>query len=108
MDPEQLPGHPNLFVGSLNSTAFGRYQITHTTAMNYGFTDFSPRGQDASAEVLMGVRNMVVPAMNGDIMQALRNGNREWTSLPGGSQQNISVDPVSVFNQALRTLPDCL
>jgi RHS repeat-associated protein len=109
MDPEQLPGHPNLYVGARNSTAFGRYQITHKTAANYGFTDFSPRGQDAAAEFLMdNVRQMVVPAMNGNIMGALIKGNTEWTSLPGGTEENHRVDPVSIFNRALRTLPDCL
>jgi RHS repeat-associated protein len=85
-NPSALGGHPGIQVGS--TSAFGRYQIERRTAANYGFTDFSPRGQDNAPETLMGVRNMVVPAMDGDLTKALTNGNPEWTSLPGGSQEN--------------------
>lgn len=45
--------------------------------------------------------------MNGDLGQALTNGNREWTSLPGGSQENKSLDANAVFQNALKTLPEC-
>jgi RHS repeat-associated protein len=101
-DPSSLTGHPNILVQvgpGLRSTAFGRYQILSGTAKSYGFTDFSPAGQDAAADTLMDKRGMVTAAMNGNIRQAIQNGGREWASLPGSPYGQ----PTQSMNSALQT-----
>jgi len=112
-NPGNLTGHPGIFVDtgsgpSQPSSAFGRYQITWTTAQRFGFTNFSPAGQDAAANTIMQRVGMVNPAMAGNLGQAMRNGNSTWTSLPGGSQQRMNIPTAtSIFRNAMSTLPEC-
>jgi muramidase (phage lysozyme) len=115
LDPSKLSGHPGIQVqwnpAYKTSSAFGRYQITVGTAAAYGITDFSPRGQDAGAETIMKALGMVVPAMQGNLAQAMALGSSTWASLPGANapgQNSMSLAKArSVFNNALDTLPDC-
>jgi muramidase (phage lysozyme) len=44
--------------------------------------DFSPAGQDEAVNRLFQIRNMVNPAMQGDLGTAIANGKKEWASLP--------------------------
>ncbi|QWV97210.1 glycoside hydrolase family 104 protein [Geomonas nitrogeniifigens] len=78
--------HPNVVVvlsKSLKSTAAGRYQFLYSTWIGLKMPDFSPLSQDKAAIRLFKRRNMLKPLFSGDIEQAIRNGNREWASLPG-------------------------
>src|SRR4051794_27392347 len=69
-----LTKHQLLILNRARRRALGRYQILIDTAKSYGFTDFSPAGQDAAANVLMERRGMVKAALQGNIAQAIRNG----------------------------------
>ena len=119
-DPGDLSGHPNVLVQvrapkggkpGLFSDAFGRYQIMSYTAAQYGFSDFSPAGQDASANYLMDrVRHMVSPAMAGDLAKAIARGANEWASLPGNSygQGGASLGAAqAAYSQAMQSAPEC-
>jgi muramidase (phage lysozyme) len=78
-------GHPNILVqaGRWQSTAAGRYQFLHRTWTALGLPSFSPSNQDIGAVMLMQRRGMITPLLNGDVEQAIENGNTEWASLPG-------------------------
>ena len=116
-NPEALSGHPNVMVhlprrdGSYIATsAFGRYQIMARTAAGDNFTNFSPAGQDAAATTLMSQRNMIAPAMNGDLSTAISRGSNEWLSLPGNSygQGGKSMAAAqAAYNQAMQSAPEC-
>jgi muramidase (phage lysozyme) len=109
--PENLSGHPGIFVdtgGPLPSSAFGRYQITWTTARDFGFNDFSPSGQNSAANRIMQDVGMIGPAVGGNFARAMQNGNRTWTSLPGGREQRRTMaDAASIYRNAINTLPEC-
>ncbi len=79
-------GHPNILVQvrpGLNSTAAGRYQFLKGTWTGLGLPNFSEFNQDVGAVMLMQHRGMITPLLNGDVEQAIMNGNSEWASLPG-------------------------
>ena len=117
LDPSTLSGHPNIMVhlprrdGSfIPTSAFGRYQIMARTAAGYGFTDFSPSGQDAAANTLMDKRHMISPAMNGDLSGAISRGANEWASLPGndyGQGGKSMADAQAAYNQSMASAPEC-
>jgi len=115
LNPATLSGHPGIQVrwnpNRPTSSAFGRYQINAGAAAAYGISDFTPRGQDAGAETIMQSLGMVAPAMQGNLAQAMALGNGTWVSLPGANaagQGSISMATAqSVFDKALRILPDC-
>lgn len=99
------PGQP-----PLNSTAFGRYQINAPTARDFGFTDFSPAGQDAAATTLMQNNGMLAAALAGNFAQAMQLGGRTWASLPGsgyGQPTMTMWQAETVFQNAVQTLPQC-
>jgi RHS repeat-associated protein len=111
-----VTGQPGMFVRVHNgdspriwSSAFGRYQITYTTAKNFGFTDFSPAGQDAAATTMLNFYDAVQPAVQGNFQQAVWN-MWPWASmpdspLPGGK---ISMQAAfGIFQNALNTRPEC-
>ena len=78
--------HPNVLVqvtATIKSTAAGRHQILYKTWIELKLPDFSPASQDLAAVRLFKRRNMLAPLFAGDVQQAIRNGNREWASLPG-------------------------
>ncbi|MBJ6798554.1 glycoside hydrolase family 24 protein [Geomonas propionica] len=92
--------HPNVIVTlskSLKSTAAGRYQFLHSTWSGLNMPDFSPKSQDEAAVKLFKRRNMLKPLLAGAVEQAIRNGNREWASLPG-----------SPYGQPTRTMKELL
>ncbi len=115
LDPSWVSGHPGIQVqwnpAYQTSSAFGRYQIIAPTATSFGFNDFSPRGQDAAANVLMQNLGMVPPAMRGNLALAMARGRGTWASLPGANapgQHSMSMAAAqSVLNNALTTLPEC-
>jgi muramidase (phage lysozyme) len=78
--------HPNVLVevnARLKSTAAGRYQFLFSTWTELRMSDFTPSSQDLAAVKLFKRRKMLKPLLNGDIATAIRNGNKEWASLPG-------------------------
>jgi RHS repeat-associated protein len=98
-DPSSLSGHPNILVQvgpGLRSTAFGRYQINVATANDSQFTDFSPNGQDAAANTLLGLKihgqSATGLAMQGDIKGAISQMGGRWASMPDSpyNQPHIS------------------
>jgi RHS repeat-associated protein len=118
LDPSWVSGHPQIYVRvhpsdppSKWSSAFGRYQITYGTATNpnFGFTDFSPAGQDAAANTMLNYYDAVQPAMNGNFEQAIWN-MWPWASMPDSP---LSGNPLSwqqvthTFQNSLMTLPEC-
>ena len=114
LNQEALPGFPHFLVnvtGDLNSSAFGRYQINYATAQDLHMTDMSRNGQDSAATTLMWRADMIAPAMAGNLQQAMQNGGRTWASLPGSpyGQPTMTMEEANrVFQEAMRTLPDCL
>jgi len=77
--------HPDVLVEvtpTISSTAAGRYQFLYSTWSGLGMKDFTPNSQDVAAVKLFQRRKMLAPLFNGDIEQAIRNGNKEWASLP--------------------------
>jgi hypothetical protein len=116
VNPEALTGHPGVIVkyqsGATTgyTSAFGRYQITAGTAATYNFVDYSPAGQDAAANKLMTVRNMVTPVMQGNLAQGISNGKREWASIPGdyyGQGSKSMAAAQDAYNQAMQSASEC-
>jgi RHS repeat-associated protein len=118
-NPSALQGHPNILVSvnglGILSTAFGRYQIIAPTAKTLGpggtpWTDWSPSGQDAAANILMAQKGMIDDAMSGQIVQAIYDGNTTWASLPDApSNQHPKgwQETIGAFQDALMSLPEC-
>jgi hypothetical protein len=106
-----LTRNPQLFVpigGGLYSSAFGRYQITNGTANQFGFTNWTPAGQDDAAAVLLANAQAIVPAMQGNFEVAMWRMNDVWTSMPDGSEARLTMDQANqVFQNALASLPEC-
>ena len=99
--------HPNIlvYIPSIdkNSTAAGRYQFLYRTWTPLGLPNFSPFNQDVGAVMRMQYRGMITPLLNGDIEQAIENGNAEWASLPGSpyGQGTRSMSSLKkVYNQS--------
>ena len=64
--------------------------------------DFSPASQDKIALWRIGKRGATSYIENGDYGSAFTLLNREWTSLPGGTQHQISSeDAVKFINDQL-------
>jgi hypothetical protein len=68
--------------------------------------DFSPESQDRIAVAKMKYRDVIEPLQSGDIRTAIKNGGKEWASLPGSPygqvQQGYTVDKaVDYYNQRL-------
>ncbi len=99
--------HPNTLVtkGKYSSTAAGAYQILYSSWQGYvsraGAHDFSPASQDAYALWTIDTkRHMLGRIDSGNILGAISGGlNREWVSLPGGSQSHMNTSTASnLFN----------
>lgn len=77
------------------SSAAGAYQIVKTTwdevrpAM--GLKDFSPRSQDIAALGRIAYRGALPAVLAGDVDTAVRKLRAEWTSLPGGKENNSAA-----------------
>ncbi|QXE90184.1 glycoside hydrolase family 24 protein [Geomonas subterranea] len=99
--------HPNVLVTlskSLKSTAAGRYQFLYSTWQGLKMPDFSPISQDKAAVKLLKRRRMLKPLFAGDVEQAIRNGNREWASLPGspyGQPTHQMAEMLQVYSKSL-------
>lgn len=100
--------HPNILVEvtpKLSSTAAGRYQFLYRTWSDLGMKDFTPHSQDVAAVKLLQRRNMILPLFNGNIEQAILNGNEEWASLPNSpyGQPTRSMEELKqLYDQRLR------
>jgi muramidase (phage lysozyme) len=93
-----IPGRPGLV-----STAAGRYQFLFSTWTHYqqklNLPDFSPRSQDIAAWDLAQTDYQMRTHSN--LLSDLKNGmlnkigpalHATWTSLPGGSEQAVSIN----------------
>ncbi len=115
-NPEALSGHPRIFVAPPGcsdprcwSSAFGRFQITYTTATQLGFVDFSPAGQRAAAATMLNSTGAIQAAMQGNLRGAISSMGA-WASIPGSplpGRKKTWQDVQAVFQNALNTLPEC-
>jgi muramidase (phage lysozyme) len=71
------------------SSAAGAYQIISPTwkglVQQYGFTDFTPKSQDAAAVALIKGRGALNDVIAGRFTAAVRKCAAEWASLPGST-----------------------
>lgn len=76
------------------STAAGAYQFIGSTWKDkqnkLGLPDFSPNSQDLAALLNIGTSNLKL-IQEGNVSLAIDNLNGQWTSLPGGSQQRMTL-----------------
>lgn len=85
----------------------GRYQITNQTAQFFGFTDWTPTGQDNAAATMPEYYDAVQPAVEGDFQQAAWN-MFSWASMPDSPLpgRHMSMQTAAdIFNNALHQLP---
>ena len=77
------------------STAAGAYQILYSTwkqAKNEGAaTDFTPGSQDRVAIWIMQKSGAMRFVIDGKVEEAIAHLRLQWTSLPGGPQQEITM-----------------
>lgn len=75
--------------------AWGAYQFIPSTAAAlirmYGFEDMNPDNQDEMAVALIAGRGALMDVMAGRIEVAIGKCVREWTSLPGAAESNMSL-----------------
>jgi len=96
--------HPNILNRQFDSTAAGRYQITHPTFLDYcqevGEIDFGPSAQDMIAEWLLEKSHAMVDVDAGNFEDAVQACSGRWASLPGstaGQHVNAMSDLKDVF-----------
>ncbi|MDD3280734.1 MAG: hypothetical protein PHC83_04100 [Bacteroidales bacterium] len=103
--------HPNILYSgpgySIPSTAAGAYQFTYFTWKSFHFKDISPENQDKGALVLIKrqeIQGKKEPYKIG-VINDIKTGNVEnaiyklkgtWPSLPGGSQEKITIDEAKI------------
>lgn len=56
-----------------------------------GLKDFSPRSQDIAALGRIAYRGALPAVLAGDVDTAVRKLRAEWTSLPGGKENNSAA-----------------
>lgn len=96
---DDLSQHPKVFEptarSGLNSSAAGAYQATWTTwreeQRKYGWPDFSPASQDEFAVARLVYRGALEAVEAGRFEEACRLCASEWTSLPGGEEENAAT-----------------
>jgi RHS repeat-associated protein len=99
--PEDYANHPG-DVNSTGSSASGAYQFlvktwnSLTPEDQAGLKDFSPTSQDQAALFVFDYKKAMGDIEKGDIAAAskkltARKGGEQWASLPGGSQQGITL-----------------
>lgn len=90
--PEYQLEHPSKGLKSPPGRAFGAYQFLASTWAGlcklYGFSDMNPETQDEAAVALIHGRGALDEVVEGKFQDACYLLNREWTSLPGGPEQN--------------------
>jgi lysozyme len=105
-----LASHPNkvVTVGSLKSTAAGRYQFligTWREAANaLQLPDFQSHSQDLAAVYLMNKRGALKALLQNDFAGAVAAAGKEWASLPGspyGQRTRSLAFVTNAYNSAL-------
>lgn len=95
---DDLSQHPKIFERTpdgLRSSAAGAYQATWTTwietASLWGLPDFSEQSQDEFAVARIIFRDALEDVKAGRFEEACRKCASEWTSLPGGKEENAAT-----------------
>lgn len=96
--------HPCRVGAGGTSTAAGAYQalckVWSDTAKEVPLSDFSPVNQERFAVYRMAWRGALQAVLDGDLDLAVSRCRKEWTSLPGATEQNQTMDTVrAVFVQ---------
>ena len=90
--------HPNKAITAWGhtSTAAGAYQILYPTwkeAKDKGIVlDFSKASQDKLATAKLDSRHALAFVKKGDLKNAIPLLRKEWTSLPGAAQSDMTMD----------------
>ena len=94
--PEYPVEHPSKGLKSPPGRAFGAYQFLASTwaglVRQYGFENMSPQCQDEAAVALIAGRGALKAVMSGSFEEACALLHKEWTSLPGGSEENAATE----------------
>jgi muramidase (phage lysozyme) len=92
---EAHPRVPELTTGGRTSTAAGAYEATWTTwseeQAKYGWPGFSEQEQDEFFVARLVYRRALDAVIAGRFYEACRLCKSEWTSLPGGSEENAAT-----------------
>lgn len=95
---DDLAAHPRIFElthGGQKSSAAGAYQATWTTwneeQQRWGWPDFSKQSQDEFFVARLIYRRAVDAVIAGRFDEACRLCKSEWTSLPGGAEENAAT-----------------
>jgi len=95
---ESFDDHPRVFEmrpDGRRSSAAGAYQATATTwdeeRAKWQFPDFSPGSQDEFAVARIVYRKALDAVRDGRLEEACRLCRSEWTSLPGGDEENAAT-----------------
>jgi muramidase (phage lysozyme) len=93
----------------------GAYQIVRDTwnraSKKLGITDFTPINQDRIAISIIEERHAVGDIEVGNLQQAIRKLKDQWVSLPGGSQNHITMEDTKkkyrfLVNEELKRIKD--
>lgn len=95
---DSFEDHPRVFelrADGRKSSASGAYQATATTwdeeRAKWQFPDFSPGSQDEFAVARLVYRKALDAVREGRFEEACRLCRNEWTSLPGGDEENAAT-----------------
>ncbi len=129
---DDLSQHPRILEPTADgrkSSAAGAYQATWTTwneeQLKYHWPDFSQQSQDEFAVARLVYRHALDAVVAGHFEQACRLCSSEWTSLPGGAEENAATkraretyvkwggrfkssapeEPIVEYNEATSTSP---
>lgn len=90
--------HPRVYelrADGRKSSASGAYQATATSwdeeRAKYHFPDFTPQSQDEFAVARIVYRKALDAVREGRFREACRLCRNEWTSLPGGDEENAAT-----------------
>ena len=97
-DKEKYKDHPHKTTTrwGITSTAAGAYQILAGTydeaKKKINIADFTPESQDKIAVWLIDRRKASFSVQTGDLNTAFKLLKNEWSSLPGASQEGLSLE----------------
>jgi muramidase (phage lysozyme) len=104
---EDLSAHPHIFEltpSGQKSSAAGAYQATWTTwseeQARWGWTSFGKEEQDEFFVARLMYRGALAPLIAGNFAEACRLCKAEWTSLPGGAEENRATSQALAVYQA--------
>lgn len=93
--PDYVVEHPSKGLRSPPGRAFGAYQFLASTwaglVKKHGFENMGPACQDEAAVALILGRGALDEVLAGDLDGAFYLLHPEWTSLPGGSEENAAT-----------------